>query len=128
MSLPTTFRPFEQRGADHDGGAVLVVVEDRDLHALAQLALDVEAVGRLDVFEVDAAEGGLQRGDDVDQLVEVVFSSISMSNTSMPANFLNSTPLPSITGLAASGPMSPRPSTAVPLVTTATRLPRAGVA
>ncbi len=52
-------------------------------------------------------------------------SSSSMSKTSMPANFLNSTPLPSITGLAASGPMAPRPSTAVPLVTTATRLPRA---
>ena len=33
--------------------------------------------------------------------------------------------MPSITGLPASGPMLPRPSTAVPLVTTATRLPRA---
>jgi len=42
----------------------------------------------------------------------------------MPANFLNSTPLPSITGLEASGPMSPKPSTAVPLEITATRLPR----
>ena len=52
-------------------------------------------------------------------------SLISISNTSMPANFLNSTPLPSITGLAASGPILPRPSTAVPLVMTATRLPRA---
>ncbi len=52
-------------------------------------------------------------------------SASSMSKTSMPANFLNSTPLPSITGLAASGPMLPRPSTAVPLVTTATRLARA---
>ena len=52
-------------------------------------------------------------------------SLISISNTSTPANFLNSTPLPSITGLAASGPMSPKPSTAVPLVMTATRLPRA---
>ena len=41
----------------------------------------------------------------------------------MPANFLNRTALPSITGLAASGPILPRPSTAVPLVTTATRLP-----
>jgi hypothetical protein len=50
---------------------VLVVVEDRDLHALAQLALDIEAIGRLDVFQVDAAEGGFQRRDDVDQLVEV---------------------------------------------------------
>ena len=47
-----------------------------------------------------------------------------MSNTSMPANFWNRMPLPSITGLAASGPMSPRPSTAVPLVITATRLER----
>ena len=48
-----------------------------------------------------------------------------MSKTSMPANFLNSTALPSITGLAASGPMAPSPSTAVPLLMTPTRLPRA---
>ena len=52
-------------------------------------------------------------------------SSISMSKQSMPANFLNRTALPSMTGLAASGPIAPRPSTAVPLVTTPTRLPRA---
>ncbi len=52
------------------------------------------------------------------------FSASSMSNTSMPANFLNRQALPSITGLPASGPMLPRPSTAVPLVTTATRLAR----
>ena len=52
------------------------------------------------------------------------FSASSMSNTSMPANFLNRQPLPSITGLPASGPMSPSPSTAVPLVTTPTRLER----
>ena len=52
------------------------------------------------------------------------FSAISMSNTSMPANFLNRQALPSITGLPASGPMLPSPSTAVPLVITPTRLPR----
>ena len=52
-------------------------------------------------------------------------SAISRSKTSMPANFLNRTPLPSITGLPASGPMLPRPSTAVPLVMTATRFARA---
>ena len=51
-------------------------------------------------------------------------SSSSMSKQSMPANFLNSTALPSITGLPASGPMAPSPSTAVPLVTTPIRLPR----
>lgn len=49
---------------------------------------------------------------------------ISMSNTSTPANFLNKTPLPSITGLEASGPILPKPKTAVPFVTTATKLPR----
>ena len=52
-------------------------------------------------------------------------SSTSRSNTSMPANFLNRTALPSITGLEARGPILPSPSTAVPLVITATRLPRA---
>jgi hypothetical protein len=52
-------------------------------------------------------------------------ASTSMSKTSMSANFLNRQALPSMTGLPASGPMLPSPSTAVPLVMTATRLPRA---
>ncbi|MNC86714.1 hypothetical protein D3C83_23880 [compost metagenome] len=49
----------------------------------------------------------------------------SISKTSMPANFLNRTALPSITGFAASGPIAPSPNTAVPFVITPTRLPRA---
>ena len=49
--------------------------------------------------------------------------SISMSKAFMPAICLNSIHLPSITGLAAFAPMLPRPSTAVPLEMTATRLP-----
>ena len=58
-------------------------------------------------------------------LTAVMISSVSVvsrqiGNASMPANRLNSAALPSITGSAASGPMSPRPSTAVPSVTTAT--------
>ena len=52
-------------------------------------------------------------------------ASTSMSNTSMSAKTLNSTPFPSITGLLASGPMSPNPRTAVPLLITATKLPLA---
>ncbi len=59
------------------------------------------------------------------QNLSMSFSSTSMSNTSMSAKRLNSTPLPSITGLPATAPMSPSPSTAVPLEMTATRLPRA---
>ena len=49
-------------------------------------------------------------------------ASTSISNTSIPANILKSKPFPSITGLEASAPISPKPSTAVPLEITATRL------
>ena len=45
-----------QRGEHHDRGAVLVVVEDRDVEDLAQPALDLEAARRGDVLEVDAGE------------------------------------------------------------------------
>ena len=51
------------------------------------------------------------------------FSSTSISKTSIPANILNKSPLPSITGLPASAPISPNPSTAVPFEITATRFP-----
>ena len=43
-----------------------------------------------------------------------------IGKASTPANSLNSIALPSITGIAASGPMSPSPSTAEPSETTAT--------
>ena len=49
----------------------------------------------------------------------------SKSKVSMSAKILKSTPLPSMTGLEASGPMSPSPKTAVPLEITATKLPLA---
>ena len=51
------------------------------------------------------------------------FSFTSMSKASTPAYILKSRLLPSITGLPLTAPMSPRPSTAVPLEITATRLP-----
>ena len=48
------------------------------------------------------------------------FVSRQSGHASTPPNSLNSSALPSITGIAASGPMSPSPSTAVPSETTAT--------
>ena len=45
-----------------------------------------------------------------------------IGQASMPPNSLNSSALPSITGIAAAGPISPSPSTALPSVTTATVL------
>ena len=44
---------------------------------------------------------------------------------SIPANFLNRTALPSITGLLAKAPILPRPRTAEPFVMTPTKLPLA---
>ena len=50
------------------------------------------------------------------------FVSRHTGNASTPANSLKSIALPSMTGIAAAGPMSPRPRTAVPSDTTATVL------
>ncbi len=61
------------RRPDDDGGAVLVVVKDGDVHPLAAQLFDDETVGRLDVFQVDRAEGRLQRADDIGQLFGVGF-------------------------------------------------------
>ena len=59
-------------GADDDGGAMLVVVEHRDLHALLQALLDLEAFRALDVLEIDAAEGRLQRRHRLDHAIDGV--------------------------------------------------------
>jgi hypothetical protein len=78
--LPATSSALRIGRADDDRGAVLVVVEHRDVHPLAQLALDDEALRRLDVFQVDAAERGLHRGDDVDQLVRVALVELDVEH------------------------------------------------
>ncbi len=51
-------------------------------------------------------------------------SSSRIGTAWIPTSVENSAALPSMTGRPASAPMLPSPSTAVPLVTTATELPR----
>ena len=63
------------------------------------------------------------------RLTVFTISSTSLERThsgkaSTSAKVLNRAHFPSITGIPASGPMSPRPNTAVPSVTTATMFPR----
>ena len=58
------------------------------------------------------------------QNLSISVSSTSKSKQSILANFLNRTAFPSITGLDANAPISPRPSTAVPFEITATTFPR----
>ena len=110
-----------ERGEGDDRGAVLVVVEDRDVEHRLEPVLDLEAARRGDVLEVDPAEARRQPGDGLDDLLDVG-GARQIGTPSTPPNCLNSTALPSITGIAAAGPMSPSPSTAVPSVTTATVL------
>ena len=53
-----------------DRRAVLVVVEHRDAHPGLQPLLDLKTFRRLDVLEVDAAEGRLERRDRLDHAVD----------------------------------------------------------
>ncbi len=51
---------------------MLVVVEDRDVEGLDEARLDLEALGRPDVLEVDAAEGRRDQLAELDDLFGVV--------------------------------------------------------
>ena len=59
------------RRPDHNRRAVLVVMENRNPHALAAEFFNDETLGRLDVLEVDRPESGLQRCDDIGQFFRV---------------------------------------------------------
>jgi len=85
---------------------------------------DLETVRDLDILKVDRTEGRLKRCDGIDKPIRVRGGGFD-AETSIPANFLKRTGLPSITGFEASGPMLPRPRMALPLVTTPTRVARA---
>ena len=58
----------------------------------------------------------------VSMISSVSWVSRQMGNALTPPNSLKSTAFPSITGMAARGPMFPRPKTALPSETTATVL------
>jgi hypothetical protein len=89
-----------------------------------ELMLDLETLWRLDVLEIDRTEGRLKRCDGIDKPIRVRGDDFDIE-TSIPADFLKRTALPSITVFEASGPMLPRPRTTLPLVTTPTRFARA---
>ena len=72
MLLARQLHRIQQRRAGDDRRAVLIVVEDGNLHRLLQRLFDVEALRRLDVFQVDAAEGGLEQLAGLDDLVGIL--------------------------------------------------------
>src|SRR5579872_2061888 len=62
------FERVEQRRAGNDRRAVLIVVEDGDLHRLAQRLFDLETFGGFNVFEVDSTECGFEQLAELDDL------------------------------------------------------------
>ena len=73
-------QPIDHSGADHDGSTVLIIMKHRNLHPLFQCLLDDEALRRLDIFQVDAAEGGLQTGDGLDELLWVTLFHLNIKD------------------------------------------------
>ena len=61
------------RRSDNDRGAVLVVVEHGNAHAFAQCRFDLEALGGLDVLEIDATESRLEPSHGLDEALRVAF-------------------------------------------------------
>ena len=61
----------DQTGRGNDCRAVLVVVEHWNVEELAQPLFDDEAFRRLDVLQIDPAEGRVQKAHAIDELVDV---------------------------------------------------------
>ena len=86
-SLSAEFECVEHGCRHDDRGPMLVVVEDRDLHPGLQAILDVETFRRLDVLQVDAPEGRLERSHDVDEPVDLVRVDLDVEDVD-PGEFL----------------------------------------
>ena len=61
----------DQRRRTDDRRAMLVVVHQRDVQLLFQAALNLKRLRRLDVLQIDAAEGGRNGLDGGDKLIDV---------------------------------------------------------
>ena len=71
MSRPVSMHGVDHAGGGDDRGAVLIVVEDGNVHQFAQALLDDETFRRLDVLEIDAAERGPEIAHAVDERLGV---------------------------------------------------------
>ena len=54
-----------------DGGTVLVIMKNRNVHQFPKLLFDDETFGGFDVFKIDAAKAGPKQGDSIDEFIRV---------------------------------------------------------
>ena len=66
---------------------MLVIVKDRNAHPLFEFFFNIEALRRLDVFQIDPAERRLHGGNHVDQFVRVIFGQLDIEHVD-PGEFL----------------------------------------
>ena len=78
---------IEQRGSGDDRRAVLIVVKDRNVAACLETLLDLEAIGRADVLEVDTAEGGSEKLAKADDLLRVLAVDFDVENVDIGEAF-----------------------------------------
>jgi len=62
----------DQTSEAYDGRAMLVIVEDWNVHEALQFLFDEETVWSLDILEVYAAEGGGQIADTVNEGIRIL--------------------------------------------------------
>jgi hypothetical protein len=62
---------------------MLIVVEYRDLHRCLQTGFDLEAFRSLNVFQVDAAEGGLQQLHALDNVFHVLRAELDVEHVNV---------------------------------------------
>ena len=73
-------QPIDTGCGNDNGGAVLIVVKHRDLHAAPQFALNDEAFRRLDVLQVDRPESGFQRGNHFNQFLRITLFNLDVED------------------------------------------------
>ena len=62
---------IDQAGGGDNGGAMLIIVKDRNIHQFAQALFDHKAFRRLDVFQINPAESRAQIAHGIDESVRV---------------------------------------------------------
>ena len=121
--FPVSFRALIMAAAVTTAVPCWVIVENRNITALFQLALDLKAAGSGDILQIYTAEASGQQSHCIYNIVHL-FTSHAQRESIHSAKDFEEHAFPLHYGMPASGPISPRPRTAVPSVTTATMLPR----
>ena len=85
--LPTTRNPLSSAAPVTMAVPCWSSWKIRNAHALAQFLLDHEALGRLDVLQIDGAEGGFQAGAEFDQFMGIQLVDLDVEDVD-PGEFL----------------------------------------